>query len=213
MIDGLVIPKIQLRFHPRETAFPAYIDEVNKLVKTSVCIKPVTYNEIKYVYVEYQIEYEENPAIGLGCIGRDLFPHSECLGYHEGDTERIGLLFSVQDKRVEQVLYKAHGRGQGQWRDFEDCPKTDQGTLICYVARGSHAHYFETGVKWRIFGFANDLCSDNGIHYILHSGPDKHDTPYNPNMTSITPTERFFYPLIVDRIRQRGDRLFGKPEA
>lgn len=56
-------------------------------------------------------------------------------------------------------MYKFQER---KWVPWEKCEKNENNCLKIYVARASHANYPKSGVWFRIFCFANDLCSNLG---------------------------------------------------
>lgn len=152
----------ELHFHPKEkffpctnnfeksSDFPVYISEQKELY---------SYNKTLYKSVVFQIYYTENGAIGLG---KSLFPKSKFLGYHLIDIERIIILYDLISNEPAYVYFSAH-RDEGKWVKYSDCEFTPQGDLIVYVAKYSHANYPSPGTWFRIYGFANDLCSTKGI--------------------------------------------------
>lgn len=66
-------------------------------------------------------------------------------GLHEGDWEMVQLRLDA-DGAPDQVVYNQHRKAQARpWDRVEKDPKNPD-TPIVYVARGSHASYFERGV-------------------------------------------------------------------
>ena len=141
------------------------------------------------------------------------------LGYHAHDVEGVYILFDPKTKKPRHVYYKAHGFGQGEWKPWEECDKTENGALIVYFAVNSHATYFRDGYFRRIFGFANDRTSRRGrripisgdhcIHVTATKNAD--DRPFNlesviPDLSniSISARERTFFPLLQNKIKARG---------
>lgn len=189
-----------LRFHPgeRERLEPtAYITTGKELR-----------GDIMYSVVTYSFYFRNNYAIGCGWR---LFPKSGLLGYHEHDVEFISVYYF--ENVPVRVFFSAHGRGQGSWVEWEDCEFVDD-QLVVYVARNSHAMYPHTGRYWRVFGFANDVCSSRGKELRVYSFTSSFDCCFgngvslcaklrpSPPGTSITPWQRFFLPL-----SQSGNRL------
>lgn len=175
-------PRVTLRFHPRESHFPVESDRDQKVVHCSRCEIPgFMLGDHRYTFVEYKFTYTANGAIGCGYC---CLPRAECLGYHEGDVEKLIMLMD-ETNRISKVYFKAHGRGQGIWRDASQCEFDDHGNLVAYVARESHAFYPSPGIKWRAYGFANDLCSRRGPEYTAVPR-DEHDDYYDPPRMSIT---------------------------
>jgi len=66
------------------------------------------------------------------------------FGTHEGDWECIQLRMGVDGDVPDVAVYAQHRRGEKRnWEDLEKLAGTD--TPVVYVARGSHAAYFEAG--------------------------------------------------------------------
>jgi hypothetical protein len=192
-------PDIVLCFHPSETYYPNGLEVMETSGHCEVAESFLTYNFIEYIYLEYEFVYEANSAIGCGYC---CFPTSECLGYHEGDREHVIMLLDKGTFQVKHVFFKAHGKGQGVWLPWEECEKTYDGKLKVYVARGSHACYPHPQTYIRIFGLANDLCSDRG-RYVTFRPNGSYESDYHPQITSITFCERFFLPFLLTSIRNK----------
>ena len=186
-----MIPTIRLYFHPSETVFP---NNNGTTVNCTTHMGTLTYNGTVYDSIEYAFNYEEN--IGQGCFF--CCPTSTACGYHEGDRERIMIL--KQNNNIEYVYFNAHSPGQGVWVRWQDCNKDTDGNLIAYVARGSHAFYPNPETYLRIFGFANDQCSNNGLS-LTTNVTGSHNDYIVPKQHSITPTQRFFLPFVVNCLR------------
>lgn len=167
----------ELRFHPSELVYPT-TPSCSRVIGTS-CENPyyISYGQAKIGGAMYRLEtyswyYTCNPAIGCGAC---LCPTNEFLGYHDHDVERITAAYVIGDaasKHPSMIYYGAHGKGQGVWVPWKEVPKTSDGNVIVYVARGGHGSYHNPGVKWRIFGFANDKCSNSGKHKLYDSNKD-----------------------------------------
>ncbi len=183
-----LLPRIMLRYHPDDPYLPPAI---SGKVDCTYNVGPFLLHGVSYTKVEYAFNYVANGAIGFGYC---CFPKSECLGYHDGDRERLMFLLSPDLQSVEWVWFNAHSPGQGVWRSWNETRKTSEGNMIAYVARASHAFYPEDGVwprgVWPRAGcFANDLCSDGGPAYeAVPSGT--HTDTVNPKQASITWWER-----------------------
>lgn len=186
---------IVLKFHPWEEYFPEITDSRVECSKyKGIC----SFMGDNYNFTEYAFEYESNDTIGrFWCC----FPNSNCLGYHKGYLEKIILLYD-EDGNPKYVYFNAHGRGEGMWLPYEDCEKNDQGDLIIYVARGTHAFYPHGEIYWRVFGLANDLCSREGQSYRIHS-IKTHSNPFHPPQSSIKHWERFLLPFTFNRVRNK----------
>jgi hypothetical protein len=66
-------------------------------------------------------------------------------GLHEGDWEMIQV--RLHDGSPDLAVYCQHaGSSTRDWRQVDRLPGTDR--PIVYVARGSHASYFEPGTQW-----------------------------------------------------------------
>jgi Vacuolar protein sorting-associated protein 62 len=66
-------------------------------------------------------------------------------GLHEGDWEMIQL--RLRDGTPDRAVYAQHTHAEARdWRQVDLLPGTQR--PIVYVARGSHASYFEPGTQW-----------------------------------------------------------------
>jgi hypothetical protein len=66
------------------------------------------------------------------------------FGTHEGDWECLQYRMSIDGDVPDVAVYAQHRQGEKRnWTDVEKLPGTD--TPVVYVARGSHAAYFEAG--------------------------------------------------------------------
>jgi hypothetical protein len=66
-------------------------------------------------------------------------------GLHEGDWEMIQI--RLRDEQPDRAVYAQHKGGESRdWRQVDLVPGTER--PIVYVARGSHASYFEPGTHW-----------------------------------------------------------------
>jgi hypothetical protein len=67
-------------------------------------------------------------------------------GLHEGDWETVQLRLG-DDGTPDHAVYAQHSHAEGRpWDQVERVPATQR--PVVYVARGSHASYFEPGTKW-----------------------------------------------------------------
>lgn len=143
---------IELRFHPGERTSLS-------LIEPTISVSPNAYITKKGNICEVSLYYPHNTAIGCGWF---LWPMAPCLGYHEHDIEFVRIYY-VREKPTS-VFFSAHSPNQGSWIKWEDCEHGEDGALVVYVSRNSHANYHCSGIHWRMFGFANDVCSEKGQH-------------------------------------------------
>ena len=67
------------------------------------------------------------------------------FGTHEGDWESIQLRIGIDGDVPDVAVYAQHRRGEKRsWQDVEKLPDAPD-VPVAYVARGSHAAYFEAG--------------------------------------------------------------------
>lgn len=175
---------IQLRFHPNERS-----DLV--LEKSAYSTQSYIYKGIKYKSISYKLYYDENYAIGCGHC---FFPKSYRLGYHPVDKEYIMILLDTITDEPKYCYFSSH-RIEGQWKEWKDCKKTNDGALIVYVARSSHANYYKPGIWLRIFGLANDLCSKNGKHQDITNLTYDSDFTFKPDLVHAGLKIRFLLPF------------------
>jgi len=203
---------IQLRFHPQEEDFP--LNKIGTLANRNPCLLfkgRITLDNEMYVYHNYRFYYKDN--LGIGCCY--MCPMSTCAGYHVHDTEGVTILYDECTARPVKVYFHAHGYGQGQWRNWQDCKKNDNGFLIVYVARNSHASYPNAGLHPRVLGLGNDITSDRGkriayaaFTYIEADTVELDDTEIVMSLkrlptTSSTLFERFFLPFTEKRLLKK----------
>jgi hypothetical protein len=75
----------------------------------------------------------------------NLIGHILHAGLHEGDWETIQI--HLRDETPDYAVYARHaGAKRRDWKQVDLVPGT--GRPIVYVARGSHASYFEPGRHW-----------------------------------------------------------------
>jgi hypothetical protein len=75
-------------------------------------------------------------------------------GKHEGDWEMIQLLLDGAEQPVQAVYSQHKGAETRPWSEVEKAPGSGATPLV-YVARGSHAGYFEPGTQWTGVWFDN----------------------------------------------------------
>ncbi len=185
---------IQLRFHPKEPAFPCARDGT-----LSDTVFPIYYRVINYAYegkqykgVVYEVNYQYNYAIGLN----DFRPRSSVLGYHVGDVERIMVIHDIDSDNPVKVFMSAHSQ-EGRWFEYDECEK-DGDRLVVYVALNSHRHCNKAMINWRMLGFANDYTSNKGRHINMTAIEDQSiDTPIWNQEVMGNAFRSFFLPLYV----------------
>jgi hypothetical protein len=75
----------------------------------------------------------------------NLIGHIIKAGLHEGDWEMIQI--RLRDEQPDRAVYAQHtGASARDWSQIDLVPGT--GRPLVYVARGSHASYFEPGTHW-----------------------------------------------------------------
>jgi hypothetical protein len=75
----------------------------------------------------------------------NLIGHFLKAGLHEGDWEMVQI--RVRDGGPDLAVYAQHTHAQSRdWRQVDVAPGTRR--PIVYIARGSHASYFEPGTHW-----------------------------------------------------------------
>jgi len=175
------LTKLELNFHKKEIYFPSTTDY--KLITDDKYV--IYYNVGQFVYedtnydsVTYKICYAYNGAIGFGY---QFFPQLKSLGFHTIDREYVRILYCVTTQEPKYAYFSAH-RNEGKWVEWDKCEKTENGELVVYVARASHANYPHCGTWGRIFFMANDKCcsNTNGIKLI----PELVEEEFHTNIES-----------------------------
>lgn len=154
---------IQLRLHPKEIFYPC--DNNFKLLD----IYPIYYNhDNDYAYmgkiyhiISYRVYYQHNGAIGLNGYSK----YNSSLGYHQYDREHIRVLYDKKTFKPVYVYLSAHFQ-EGKYYKYEDMLFSDS-NMIVYSSLNSHSHRYRAGTYWRVFGLANDYCSNKGKHINL----------------------------------------------
>lgn len=198
------LPNFELRYHPKERVDLVNLEGVKNIMYYS--------NPADYIYkgesftlITYYFFYGENMA--LTCFG-GCFPNSKRLGYHKNDVERVSILYD-QMGSPQYVYFFAHSKGQGMWLPWSKCEKFGDDGLVIYVALNSHASYPRPKTYVRVFGFANDKCSNKGKVVRPIYQPSNETTNYmkitevptKPPQTSITTFQRFMLPFYVDKLK------------
>lgn len=183
----MIVDTLRIRFHPKEVVYPHRVT-----MDYSIFTYQGTQYNVKILYFIY--EYNDATACcWFWCHKSSLF------GYHKGDLERIYILYD-NDGQAKHVHFKSHYESHGIWKRIEDCEKADANTLVAYAARGGHAFFPSSGIWWRLFGIANDLCSQKGEmrDYFIGQEPPT-NTVINLPQTSSTFWTRFFVPVSIMR--------------
>jgi hypothetical protein len=90
-----------------------------------------------HVWLQYWFFYFYNDYNLIG-----PFIHA---GLHEGDWEMIQIHLAAEEP--DHAVYAQHKIAEARdWRQVDIVPETER--PIVYVARGSHASYFEPGTQW-----------------------------------------------------------------
>jgi len=213
------LPQVVLHYYVSEPTYPDgmlghnHHTESDERWMLTPKIFSRTYNRDDKPYTMYdcRISYRDNPAIGCGWC---CFPKSPILGYHEGDEENLILLADdgnsgdsgdSGDSDVRWVFFKAHARGQGLWKRWDECHVDGKGRLHVYVARGSHALYPYPDTWFRVFGLANDLCDDRGRSVLMDLSTSRVTgrTAYFPPHHSVTLAERFFLAFTSNKLKEK----------
>jgi hypothetical protein len=156
----MLIP-LELRFHPLEKSKLSnkdYSSSLDPKVYYRIDDFYYFYNGSKYFSITYYLYFQENYAIGLN----GLFLKSEALGYHLTDIENIRILYNIDSYTPEYVFFSSHAQ-EGIWKKFNDCIFNNN-KLVIYVSLSSHALRPLSKVYLRMFGLANDYCSNYGDH-------------------------------------------------
>src|SRR3954449_8960639 len=96
-------------------------------------------------------------------------------GLHEGDWEMVQLRLGP-DGAPDHAVYAQHAHAAGRpWDQVERVPGT--GRPVVYVARGSHAAYFEPGTKWTglWFDYADGKRQSPERQRLVHVADGDHD--------------------------------------
>ena len=96
-------------------------------------------------------------------------------GVHEGDWEMVQVRLGP-DGTPDHAVYAQHAHAAGRpWDQVEQVPGTDR--PVVYVARGSHAAYFEPGTKWTglWFDYADGKRQSPERQRLVHVADGDHD--------------------------------------
>jgi hypothetical protein len=207
-MEDVIVP-VEFRFAQQQSLKNTAVSPYLGTQVTETTARPVyyhtrsiTYNDKCYQALFYVLFFVANPGY---CFGT--------MGY----VERVVLLRDAHTNRVEHVYFGAHGGREGLWVPYEQCEKApSDGALVVYVSPQSHAMYPKAQRYWRVFGFANDVTSDDGewwrpeltdfqpsehqswseTHYQVAPGINNpKNVPVPGSNRSITTLQRFFLPL------------------
>jgi hypothetical protein len=121
-------------------------------------------NDSSNYYILVQLYYRDNPAF-YGNIQKNPYDKG-IFGYHDHDVERVWILCKVaKDQNGNpQVLYPfqvTFSQHNGdQTRSFDRVELKDK-MIVVYVAKNSHANYFQQG-KYNRFLVVNDQANADG---------------------------------------------------
>ena len=106
-------------------------------------------------WLQYWMYYYDNPFRRFG------------MGQHQGDWELVQI--AVVGGKPKLASYAQHG--QCEPRKWENVPTVGRKGIvpIAYVAKDSHATYYDADTHVRIFGTANDHTADGGV--VLRPAP------------------------------------------
>lgn len=136
-----------LHFHPKERAFPTSVEDALAGIQGD----PVVYGHVSRVDDMYRIVYYNLYTVNDYYYRLLGIP----IGFHRGDLEHIVVYVDAENAALVRRTYlSAHSFQQGIW--------VDGGLSHIYIARASHAHYPAPCTYVRVFGLANDQCSDKG---------------------------------------------------
>jgi hypothetical protein len=104
-------------------------------------------------------------------------------GEHQGDVEHVTVIFNDVTKKIEKVYFSAHGSKDGLWVENSDL-EFDDGRLVIYSAKHSHACYPKSGMYPRIGCLANDY-TEKGMKWHGTVIDIDGDTVWNSNYIAL----------------------------
>ena len=110
---------------------------------------------LEYIDIVYMFFYPYNKGYKiLGCFS---------AGEHQADLEYVIIRINKSSQLIDKIFYSAHG-DEDQVYSYTDIDFiVNRKTPIVYVAKNSHANYNKPGTYCRIFGFANDVTTDENM--------------------------------------------------
>jgi hypothetical protein len=106
-----------------------------------------------YVDLVYIFLYPINPGYNICCIKNN--------GYHTGDIEHIIIRVNKLTKSIIKVFFSSHSK-EHLVKEKRNVHIKDK-KLQVFVSLKSHACYPKAKTYYRVFGFANDKTSSQGI--------------------------------------------------
>lgn len=215
------VPPISIQFSDKQQITNSCVSHFLGLAPTEKTNTPIYYHwkELEYKgkkwdALYYVLFYAYNPGYKI------LW---KTAGFHEGDVEKVIVLYCKDTKQPTWVYFGAHGRGQGTWLEYTKCNFTEDGVLRVFVSPKSHGFYPSVKKYHRICFAANDVCDEKGeqwtpspedfeqsenqvwtnTHYQVRPGINSPFHTPDPNEHSITSWERIllFLPSVRNRIR------------
>jgi hypothetical protein len=154
------VAPICIQFSKGQQTKNACVSDFLQLPPTEKTERPIYYHWKDHEYrgqvwdaLYYVLFYPYNPGYQVLC---------KTVGFHEGDLERVIVLYSKDTKEPKWVYFGAHGQGQGVWREYAKCKFSNDGTLRVFVSPTSHAFYPEAHSYSRVCFAANDVCDESG---------------------------------------------------
>lgn len=118
---------------------------INNDLDEDVPIYAYVKEENNKTYVTYLIFYAYSGPVNI--LGMDV-------GAHNADIEHITLEFDSNHELL-RAYYAAHGYTEGTWVPEQDVTFRRRRPVV-YVAKHTHANYFDRGIVFRYLGFGND---------------------------------------------------------
>lgn len=140
-----------------------YLDYKGNLTNSLSCDAPIYYNTIlssSYIDIYLHLFYNYQPSYSLNICYSNLFVG----GDHQADIETIKYRIDTKTNKIIHIGYYQHGKEHIYFQKdllwVNDRP-------VVFISKDSHASYPKGGKYKRLFGFANDICSniDNGIQW------------------------------------------------
>jgi len=83
-------------------------------------------------------------------------------GMHDGDWEHVTVRIDAKSGEFYGIYYNSHRNCEGHWRNSPTLIDKESNRICSYIAKAGHGHYEKHGTVFRLFGIANDKCSEHG---------------------------------------------------
>lgn len=139
----------------KQLKFIGIYNKPNKNTINNIPIYGKVIRKEEYIDIVYMFFYPHNRGYKICCCYN--------AGEHQADLEYIITRVNKSNNLIDKIFFSSHSN-ENQIYDYNNINFTlDRINPIIYVAKNSHANYNKPKTYYRIFGFANDITTDENM--------------------------------------------------